>query len=124
MTRLMGVGVAIVCTEAILPELRITGAVFGPLQGDRQVVPRGELMALYLAIWTTARYLTYTTDCEAAAQGWYKKRFEQPTGLDADPWQKIGDLMQARFFCDVVVLWTNAHLGPAEIVDGKGARTL
>eukprot|EP00959_Pyramimonas_sp_CCMP1952_P161523 3377575-Pyramimonas_sp.AAC.1 len=96
MTRLRRVGVAIVCTEQILPELQITGAVFGPLEGDRQVVPRGELMALYMALWTTSRYVNYTTDCEAVAQGWYEKRFAQPAGLDADLWQKIGELMRTR----------------------------
>eukprot|EP00959_Pyramimonas_sp_CCMP1952_P071300 1488795-Pyramimonas_sp.AAC.1 len=81
-------------------------------------------MALYMALWTTSRYLTYTTDCEAVAQGWYEKRFAQPAGLDADLWQKIGELMHAREFCDVVVLWTRSHLGPAEMLDGKGIRSL
>ena len=57
--RFTRVGIAIVCVTSLLPCINIHGTVFGPLGGQRQVVARGELYALYLALWCTTRFLIF-----------------------------------------------------------------
>eukprot|EP00959_Pyramimonas_sp_CCMP1952_P191292 4000163-Pyramimonas_sp.AAC.1 len=71
-----------------------------------------------MALYCTSGALTYATDCDMVAEGWYYKKYIAPRGEDADIWWEVGKLVRGRA---ITVLFTHSHLTAQELCDGKGA---
>eukprot|EP00959_Pyramimonas_sp_CCMP1952_P234436 4898631-Pyramimonas_sp.AAC.1 len=82
-----------IATVANYVDPQVECFITGPLTGPRQVVGRGELRGLWLAIWASQGPIVYVTDCENACKGWASKAYLHHKGDDGDEWARIGQLL-------------------------------
>ena len=114
--RRVALGIAMV-TDYTNPTVRCF--ITGPLSGSRQVVARGELRGLWLAIWASQGPIIYVTDCEGVYKGWQARAYEHHRGADGDEWARIGQLLVDRSPELVQVRFVNSHLSGEDVVAGR-----
>ncbi len=93
-----------------------SGGYFGPLQGDKQTVPRAELSAVLFLLRATEGPIQIWSDCTYVVSGMAKKRFLIPQGKNQDLWFSVSRALAARGEGFVRVDWTKAHPTPKEII--------
>eukprot|EP00959_Pyramimonas_sp_CCMP1952_P240446 5024967-Pyramimonas_sp.AAC.1 len=93
----------------------------GPLVGDIQTVPRGELRGLEVAIRFSSGVLMYVSDNRAVVDGWNSRAYRNPQGELGPIWREIGKLLENRDPSFITVIWVPSHLDTVEASE-RGVR--
>ena len=86
--------------------------VVDPVGGQRQTVPRSELLAFAIALENAPMQFLFVTDHEPLVKAWARGRQHLRDGGNQDLWYRIRVALHARS-TDVALKWIPSHMDDA-----------
>ena len=96
---------------------RLAWGISTPLGGQRQTVPRSELLAFAIALEQVPMEFLFVTDHEPLVKSWGQSRHLQKNGANQDLWSRIRVALEART-AGVSLKWIPSHLDDASPASG------